>query len=170
MWYMFWIAIAFLITFVVLRTIIPVLREHRLRAERIKMAAGSLCQACGGKDASLYSFRTCRCFGIAPIAAVWETSKQEATVCKQCAPNRAVAACRQLGLVGGWGFPGFAIVLLYTSANIWELIRNGSARPGTALRCLAWGIVLPWVLLALFFMLLILALALVMRLSDNFSK
>lgn len=164
--YAFWGLLGFLILFILIGTFTPIWRQRRVRKERARALTGHPCRDCGAHPARLYGFRTCRCFGIAPLAAVWETTTREVVACPACARTQAVAACRELGKWGGWGFPGFLVVVVYTAGNVAELVRNRTLRPTALLRCAAWGILLPWTALLLFLAALILLLALILNLSE----
>jgi hypothetical protein len=117
----------------------------------------------------MYVFRRFRCIGIAPIAASWESSTVDPILCPQCAREGAIEACRRTGLVGGWGFPGIIVVAWYSIANVLQLLRNRAATFGTVLRCLAWGVLLPWTMLIGFLAALILVLALFLNLVESLS-
>lgn len=121
-------------------------KQVRLHVEALE---GSRCKLCHQEESQFYTFRSCRCFGIAPFAAAWEVSRHDAFLCDPCARREAVSACRKTGLYGGWGFPGVIAVALYTIGNIYALLRKRSARTGAVLLCVAKGILVPWLLLAL---------------------
>ena len=166
--YLFCSALAFLLVFIVARTFLPIIRARRAKAYRAKATIGFPCRSCGASGARLYTFHACRCFGIAPFAAVWEKSTREVLACGSCAQAEAISACRDLGKTGGWGFPGVLVVVLYTGANIVELLRNRSAKAGVVLRCIAWGILLPWFMLGAFLIVFTFIVTLIWAMVNNF--
>ncbi|HNO78622.1 MAG TPA: hypothetical protein PKN33_11230 [Phycisphaerae bacterium] len=153
-----------LFLFLIVSMIMGARRESNQLRATVETRLGTRCNTCFEGKAKYYTFRTCRCIGVAPLAAAWKTKNSGAYLCDPCARRQAIAASRELGLYGGWGFPGVIAVVIYTIGNVGSLMRNRSADARTVAVCLVFGVLLPWILLVVGVVLLLLALMLIDRL------
>jgi len=125
-----------------------------------------LCSLCREPVCAVYGFHAYKFIGIAPFAAVSETTPVFVVLCREHAREKCRGICKAIGARGHWGFPGFLVAAYHVANNLRTLRKGGALTAADALHCICHGVLLGWLRIVGFLLLFVLVIGVVTRLLD----